>query len=111
MVQASYLALGGTNFIHYFNSTAMGSPDAAVPRQFPSGRKLAAGDILSCERSVDYWGYPGQILRSFFYGVEPAALEMARDVRRRDQEACGRIADHRSTRSKALKMRQLCNAG
>lgn len=74
MVQASYLALGGTNFIHYFNSTAMGSPDVAVPRQFPSGRKLATGDILSCELSVDYWGYTGQILRSFFIGCEPNAL-------------------------------------
>ncbi len=74
VVQASYLALGGTNFIHYFNSTAMGSPDVAVPRQFPSGRKLATGDILSCELSVDYWGYTGQILRSFFVGCKPNAL-------------------------------------
>ena len=74
MIQPNYVALGGTNFIHYFHSTAMNSPDVAVPRQYPSGRKLATGDILSCELSVDYWGYTGQILRSFFIGKEPTAL-------------------------------------
>lgn len=74
MIQPNYLALGGTNFIHYFHSTSMDSPDVAVPRQYPSGRKLATGDILSCELSVDYWGYTGQILRSFFIGKEPTAL-------------------------------------
>lgn len=73
-VQPAYLALGGTNFIHYVNSAAMDSPDVAVPRQFPSGRVLAAGDVLSCELSVDYWGYTGQVLRTFFLGREPDAL-------------------------------------
>lgn len=73
-VQPAYLALGGTNFIHYVHSAAMDAPDVAVPRQFPSGRVLATGDVLCCELSVDYWGYTGQILRTFFLGREPDAL-------------------------------------
>jgi Xaa-Pro aminopeptidase len=64
-VQPSYLALGGTNFIHYVHSAAMEAPDVAVPRQFPSGRMLALGDV---------WGYTGQVLRTFFLGQEPSAL-------------------------------------
>ncbi|MDC7788889.1 M24 family metallopeptidase [Rhodoplanes sp. TEM] len=73
-VQESYLALGGTNFIHYVHSTPMDAPDVAVPRQFPSARVLQTGDVLSCELSVDFWGYTGQILRTFFLGTEPDAL-------------------------------------
>lgn len=74
LVQAPYLPYGATNFIHYFQAAAMDAPDAAVPRQYPSGRKLAAGDALSTELSVDYWGYTGQVLRTFFMGREPNAL-------------------------------------
>lgn len=73
-VQESYLALGGTNFIHYVHSTAMDAPDVAVPRQYPSGRVLRIGDVVSCELSVDYWGWTGQILRTFFLGAEPSPL-------------------------------------
>jgi Xaa-Pro aminopeptidase len=52
----------------------MDAPDVAVPRQYPSGRVLATGDVLSCELSVDYWGYTGQVLRTFFIGREPDTL-------------------------------------
>jgi Xaa-Pro aminopeptidase len=74
LVQAPYLPYGGTNFIHYFQAASMDMPDAAVPRQYPSGRKLSTGDALSTELSVDYWGYTGQVLRTFFIGREPNAL-------------------------------------
>jgi Xaa-Pro aminopeptidase len=74
LVQAPYLPYGATNFIHYFQAAAMDAPDAAVPRQYPSGRRLAVGDALSTELSVDYWGYTGQVLRTFFIGREPNAL-------------------------------------
>lgn len=73
-VQESYLSLGGTNFIHYVHSTGMDAPNVAVPRQYPSGRLLRAGDVVSCELSVDYWGWTGQILRTFFLGAEPNPL-------------------------------------
>jgi Xaa-Pro dipeptidase len=74
LVQAAYLSYGATNFIHYFQTTAMDDPDTAVPRQFPSGRALAHGDVLTTELSVDYWGYTGQVLRTFFVGREPTEL-------------------------------------
>lgn len=74
MVQSAYLSYGGTNFIHYFHTASMASPDVAVPRQFPSGRKLMRGDVICTELSVDYWGYTGQILRTFFIGEEPNTL-------------------------------------
>jgi Xaa-Pro dipeptidase len=74
LIQGAYLATGGTNFIHYLHTAAMDSPDVAVPRQYPSGRVLAVGDVLSCELSVDWWGFTGQILRTFFVGREPNAL-------------------------------------
>lgn len=74
LVQTPYLSYGATNFIHYFQTASMDSSDAAVPRQYPSGRKLAAGDALSTELSVDYWGYTGQVLRTFFIGREPTTL-------------------------------------
>jgi Xaa-Pro aminopeptidase len=74
LVQTPYLPYGATNFIHYFQAASMDKPDAAVPRQYPSGRKLRIGDALSTELSVDYWGYTGQVLRTFFIGREPNAL-------------------------------------
>lgn len=74
LVQTPYLPYGATNFIHYFQTTSMDSPGVAVPRQYPSNRKLAVGDVLSTELSVDYWGYTGQVLRTFFIGREPDAL-------------------------------------
>lgn len=74
LVQTPYLPFGATNFIHYLQTGSMTASDSAVPRQYPSGRKLAKGDVLSTELSVDYWGYTGQVLRTFFIGEEPNAL-------------------------------------
>jgi Xaa-Pro aminopeptidase len=74
IVQTPYLPLGATNFIHYFQTASMAASDAAVPRQYPSGRKLRSGDVMSTELSVDYWGYTGQVLRTFFVGEQPNAL-------------------------------------
>jgi Xaa-Pro dipeptidase len=74
LVQTPYLPFGATNFIHYFQTASMAASDSAVPRQYPSGRKLAKGDVLSTELSVDYWGYTGQVLRTFFIDEEPNAL-------------------------------------
>lgn len=74
LVQTPYLPFGATNFIHYSQTASMTASDSAVPRQYPSGRKLAKGDVLSTELSVDYWGYTGQVLRTFFIGEEPNAL-------------------------------------
>jgi Xaa-Pro dipeptidase len=75
MVEGSYLPRGGTNYIHYFSITSMADPQQCVPSQWPSGRRLARGDVLSCELSTSYGvDYPGQLLRTFTVGAEPTPL-------------------------------------
>jgi len=74
MVEASYLALGGTNVIHYFGVTAMGAPDLAVPAQFVANRTVARGDVVTAEISAAFWEHPGQVLRSFAVDQEPTPL-------------------------------------
>lgn len=73
LVERAYLRLGGTNVIHYFGVTPMADPQLAVPKQFPSTRLVAAGDIVFAEISAAFWDYPGQVLRSFALG-EPTPL-------------------------------------
>jgi Xaa-Pro dipeptidase len=75
LVEGSYLPLGGTNYIHYFSVTAMADPRQCVPSQWPGARRLAAGDVLSCELSTAYgMDYPGQLLRTFTVAASPTPL-------------------------------------
>ncbi len=74
VVETSYLAEGGTNHIHFFAATSMSDPDICVPSQFQSTRPLQVGDILFCEISAAFWGYAGQVLRSFTIAAEPTPL-------------------------------------
>ncbi|MFL6132246.1 MAG: M24 family metallopeptidase [Nocardioidaceae bacterium] len=75
LVEGAYLPVGGTNYIHYFAVTSMERPEQCVPSQWPSGRRLRVGDVLSCELSTSYGGdYPGQLLRTFTVAAEPSAL-------------------------------------
>jgi Xaa-Pro dipeptidase len=74
IVEAAYLAEGATNHIHYFATTPMDSPAQCVPAQYPSDRRLEAGDVLFCEISAAYWGYAGQVLRTFTVAAEPTPL-------------------------------------
>lgn len=71
IVEAAYLADGGTNHIHYIGVTSMAEPDRCVPSQWPSTRRVEAGDVLTTEISVSWWGYPGQVLRTMTIGAEP----------------------------------------
>ena len=71
IVEAAYLSQGGTNHIHYFGATSMRDPDQCVPAQFQSTRELQPGDILFCEISASFWGYEGQVLRSFTIASDP----------------------------------------
>ena len=73
LVERAYLKLGGSNVIHYFGVTPMHDPRIAVPAQFPSTRRVQAGDIVFAEISAAFWDYPGQVLRSFALG-EPTQL-------------------------------------
>jgi Xaa-Pro aminopeptidase len=74
LIERAYVALGGTNVIHYLGITPMAAPGIAVPTQFASTRKVAAGDIVFAEISAAFWEYPGQVLRSFAVGTEPPPL-------------------------------------
>lgn len=72
--EAAYLAMGATNHIHYFGATNMENPQSCVPSQWPTQRPLAAGDVLTCEISANWWGYSGQVLRSMTIEAEPTDL-------------------------------------
>jgi Xaa-Pro dipeptidase len=72
ILESAYIAAGGLTHIHYLTATAMARPSQCVPAQWPSARPLHAGDALSCEVSASYWGYPGQLLRTFSVGSQPS---------------------------------------
>jgi Xaa-Pro dipeptidase len=76
-IERAYVAQGGTNVIHYLGVTPMRDPSVAVPRQYPSTRKVAVGDIVFAEISAAFWDHPGQVLRSFAVGEEPPPLYRA----------------------------------
>jgi Xaa-Pro dipeptidase len=77
LVEAAYLGRGGTTHIHYFAATSMAAPAMAVPAQWPSARRLEAGDALTCEISAAWWDHPGQLLRTFAVAAEPTPLYRA----------------------------------
>ena len=72
-VERAYVGQGGTTGIHYISTTAMAASDLAVPRQFPTPRKLQKGDVVVAEITAAFWEHPGQVLRSFALG-EPTQL-------------------------------------
>ena len=74
LVERTYVRLGGTTHIHYFAATPMAAPAMAAPAQWPSARRLAAGDALTCEVSASWWDHPGQLLRTFAVAAEPTPL-------------------------------------
>ncbi len=73
-VERAYVPLGGTTHIHFLSVTSMTDPDRCVPAQYPSARRVRVGDVVVCEISAAFWGYAGQLLRTFVVGVEPTPL-------------------------------------
>lgn len=73
LVESAYVAHGATNAIHYIGVTSMAAPDLPVPRQFPSMRRVQAGDVVVAEISAAFWEHSGQVLRSIALG-EPTKL-------------------------------------
>lgn len=71
IIEPVYLKAGGYAGIHFMSSMPMREPDFPVPSQFPSRRKLQKGDALITEISGAYWGYSGQIHRTFSIGEGP----------------------------------------
>jgi Xaa-Pro dipeptidase len=71
----AYVARGGMHHIHYLGVTAMDEPALAVPAQWPTGRLIRHGDVVTCEISAAAAPeYAGQVLRTFTVGVPPTAL-------------------------------------
>jgi Xaa-Pro dipeptidase len=74
LIERAYMREGGTNVIHFIGATSMHDPQRGVPAQFPSTRRVAAGDIVFAEISAAFWDHSGQVLRSFAVGEEPPPL-------------------------------------
>ena len=74
VVERAYVPLGGTTHIHYFGVTSMAAPDRCVPAQFTSDRRVEPGDVVTLELSAAYFGYAGQVLRSFAVEADPTPL-------------------------------------
>jgi Xaa-Pro dipeptidase len=74
LVERAYIALGGTNVIHFIGVTSMMAPRLGVPAQFAANRKVERGDVVIAEISAAFWEHPGQVLRSFAVGGEPPKL-------------------------------------
>ncbi|HWV88337.1 MAG TPA: M24 family metallopeptidase [Capillimicrobium sp.] len=74
LVERAYVGHGATTHIHYFAATPMDRPRMGVPAQWPTTRRLRAGDALTCELSASWWDHPGQVLRTFAVEAEPSPL-------------------------------------
>jgi Xaa-Pro dipeptidase len=74
IIEHAYLPWGGVTQIHYVGLTAMADPDCCVPSQFPRARRVAEGDVVFAEISALFWGYAGQVLRTYAVAAEPTAL-------------------------------------
>lgn len=73
-IEAAYVSHGGMHHIHYVGVTPMAAPDRSVPAQWPSARRVAAGDLLTFELSAAVAPeYSGQLLRSVSVAAEPSA--------------------------------------
>jgi Xaa-Pro dipeptidase len=74
VIERAYVPQGATTVIHHIGITSMEASDSAVPRQHRTGRRLRSGDALTVEISAAWWGYPGQVLRTFAVDAEPTPL-------------------------------------
>ena len=73
-IEAAWLPHGATTHIHYLAATPMAAPELCVPAQWPSDRRLEAGDALVFEVSANFWEYPAQRLGTIFVDAEPTPL-------------------------------------
>jgi Xaa-Pro dipeptidase len=74
IIERAYLPWGGVTQIHFVGLTAMAAPDCCVPSQFPRARQVAPGDVVFAEISVLFWGYSGQVLRTYAVAADPTPL-------------------------------------
>ena len=69
ITEGAYTPWRGSNVIHFFGATSMHAPEVFVPRQHLTRRKLANGDVISCEITANFWNHGGQVLRTFTIGA------------------------------------------
>ena len=74
LVERGYVPHGGSHIIHFIGATSMAAPNVHVPLQYHSQRRLQPGDVVFCELSSAFWGYSGQVLRTFTVEAEPTPL-------------------------------------
>lgn len=80
LIEPVYLKEGGYAGIHFMTSMPMSDPDFPVPAQYQSDRVMQEGDCLITEISGAWWGYSGQIHRTFSLGEPTAAWRDLHDV-------------------------------
>ena len=80
LIEPVYLKEGGTAGIHFMTSMPMTVPEFPVPAQFHSNRILQHGDCLITEISGGWWGYTGQIHRTFSLGEPTREWRELHDV-------------------------------
>lgn len=90
-IERSYVPRGGATHIHFLSVTSPHDPDRCVPAQFPSNRRVRPGDVVVCEVSAAFWGYAGQLQRTFVVGTEvpPLFRELHRVAEEAFEEAVG----------------------
>ena len=71
LIEPVYLKAGGYAGIHFMTSMPMRDPHFPVPAQYQSSRRMQRGDCLITEISGAYWGYSGQIHRTYSLGEGP----------------------------------------
>jgi len=71
IVEEVYIGDRAWNLIHFSLSTPMEAPEVSVPHQYHPDRVIQAGDVFVTEISTTFWGYAGQILRTFTIGADP----------------------------------------
>ena len=76
-IERAYVGDGGSTGIHYVGTTSMHKSQMAVPRQYPSARRLGSGDVVVAEITARFFDYGGQVLRSFTVGENPTPLYRA----------------------------------
>jgi Xaa-Pro aminopeptidase len=76
-VERAYVPQGGGTGIHFIGTTSMHDSQLAVPRQFPSSRRLGKGDVVVAEITAHFFDHGGQVLRSFTVAEEPTPLYRA----------------------------------
>ncbi len=71
LLEPVYLKAGGYSGIHFITSMPMREPHFPVPSQYQANRRLQRGDCVITEISGAYWGYSGQIHRTYSLGEGP----------------------------------------